>query len=219
MGFKKSFAAVVLAVSMIVGSVGTASAATSPATAPAAKAYIDNNKKDHSESVVVSKINTKGTAGTVTKVTAKSGKYKDETKLSTARNAKGKKVPITVVGDGKKGVFATKSGKKITKVIIASKKQVTVKANAFKSSKVKNLTIAGKVSFKKNAFKGTGNKTVTIKIGLKKASSVTVVKGAFNGLSSKSKVTVSKSKMSAAEFKKLSSKLKKAGFKGTIVRK
>ena len=219
MGFKKSFAAAVLAVSMIVGSVCSAAAATSPSKAPAVKNYIDYNKQDHSKTMVVSKIDSKGTVGNTVRVKAKSGKNNDETKLSIARNAQGKKVPITVVGDGKTGVFSTKDGRKVTKVIIGSSKQITVKANAFKRSNVKKLTLAGRVNIKKDAFKGTSYKPVIIQIRLKKASSVTVTKGSFNGLSSKATIVVQKSKMSAAEFKKLSSKLKKAGFKGRILRR
>lgn len=218
MGFKKGFAAVLTAVCVTLTGV-SAFAATSPSKAPAATNYVDTNKQDHEETTVVSVINTNGTAGTVTKITANSGKNQDATVLKVARNASGKKVPITVVGDGKKGVLASKAGKKVTKVKIASKSKVTVKAYAFKSSKVKKFTIAGKVSIKKNAFKGTGKKNPTIAVQVKKASDVSLAKGAFNGLNSKAKVVVSKSKMSSKEFKKLTKKLKSAGFKGTIVRK
>ena len=187
MGFKKGFAAVIAAVCVTLTSV-SAFAATSPSKAPAAKNYVDTNKKDHSETTVVSAINTKGTAGTVTKVTTNGGKNHDATVLKVARNASGKAVPITVIGDGKKGVFASKAGKKVKKVTISSKSKVTVKAYAFKSSKVKKITISGKVSIKKNAFKGTGKKNPTIAIKVKKASNVSVAKGAFSGLNSKAKV-------------------------------
>ena len=219
MGIKKSIAAVVLAASMMLGSL-SASAATSPSKPAEATTYVDKNTKDHKNSTVVSNVNKKGTAATVTKAYANNTKSgSNGVVISTARNAKGKKVPVTYFGNGKTGVFATKKGNKVTKVNFQSKKTVVIKAQAFAKSKVNTVRVKGKVSIKKNAFKDTKVKNATIRSYVKKASSVTAAKGAFTGLSKSAKVIVSKKSMSKAEFKKLSKKLKKAGFKGTIVRK
>ena len=76
-------------------------------------------------------------------------------------------------------------------------------------------------TIKKNAFKGTKATKVKITISGKKrkASAFSFSKGAFNGLSKKSSIVVSKSTMTKKEFNKLKKKLQKAGFKGKITRK
>ena len=219
MGFKKTFAAIVLASSMLFATAASA-ATTSPVEPPAPTTYVDKNTAYHNGSTVVSTVNAKGTTATVTKAYANNNKSASKTvNLKNAKNAKGKAVPITVVGNGKTGILNTKKGKKVTTLKLSSKKKMTVKANAFKGSKIKKVIVNTKVSLKKNAFKSTGVKNPTITINVKKASYVTVAKGAFTGLNKKAKIVVSKKKMTSAQFKILKKKLVKAGFKGTITRK
>lgn len=219
MGFKKTFAAIVLASSMLFATAASG-ATTSPGKAPASKTYVDKNTEYHDNSTVVSAVNAKSTAATVTKAYANNNKSNAKTvTLKNAQNAKGKAVPITVVGNGKTGIFNSKKGKKVTTLKLSSKKKMTVKANALKGSKIKKVVVNTKVSLKKNAFKSTGVKNPTITINVKKASYVTVAKGAFTGLNKKAKIVVSKKKMTSAQFKVLKKKLVKAGFKGTITRK
>ena len=221
MGMKRVLASV-LAAAMIFGCAVTASAADSPVKPDkTATTYTDKNAKDHNKKVITSTVSKK--AVTVVKVTSNKRKGKSATTVvfKVARNKKNKKVAITNLGNKKKGIFDSKKGRRIKKVYIASKKKVTINKNAFKGSKVTNLYVKSKLNVKKNAFKGTKVKNLKIKIyGPKKtAKSYTFAKGAFKGLSSKAKVTVSKKTMTKKQFKKLAKKLRKAGFKGKIVRK
>lgn len=228
MGIKKKVMAVVLIAAMTMSSALTVSAASSPTKGN--KSYntatkTDSNKQDHINKTVTSKLgsNTKvPTSATVVSVKSKAkGKKITSVVLRSARNKNNKVVAITKVGTGKKGVFNSKSGRRITHVRIASSKKVTVSKIAFKGSKVKKLILEGKTVISKNAFNGTKvkNLKITISGSKKKASAFTFKKGAFKGLNKKAKVIVSKSTMTKKEFKKLQKKLKAAGFAGTIVRK
>ena len=216
MCFKKRVLAVVLAAATIMGSVVSASAATSPTKPTPAVDKYDKNKVDHPNNYVISKLTKK--SATVTKVQAlKNTKGGRGVIIAYARaksnNKKAKKLPIVAIASK---AFNTKKGRIVTNVTIKSTKQVTVKANAFYGSKVQKIVVRSKIKFNKNAFKGTKVKNLKISINLKKATSVTAVKGAFNGLKG-TKVYVNK-KMSKAQFNKLKAKLVKAGFKGTIKR-
>ena len=130
-------------------------------------------------------------------------------------------VPAIQVGDGTHGVMNSKKGQKIkTFAINNGDNLVTFKKYAFKGSKASKVKVNGQKSkFEKNAFKGT--KKANAKIYLKKAKTakdITVAKGAFNGLNNKSTIYVSKKNMSKKEYNKLVKKLRKAGYKGKIVR-
>ena len=144
------------------------------------------------------------------------------TVIGKSKDEKGTEVPIDEIGNGKKGVFHTKTGQKIEQVKVkGSSNTVTINPYAFKKSKVKKLELYNKkTQIKKNAFKGTKQKKIAIYLkNAKKASDVQVTKGSFTGLDKGAKIVVSKSKMSASEFNKLVKKLKTAGFTGQIVRK
>ena len=81
-------------------------------------------------------------------------------------------------------------GRIITRVTVKSSADiVTIKANAFKKSKVKTLKLNSKKTIiNKNAFNKTKTKNVKIYVNGK----LTVKKGAFKGLNSKAKIIVSK---------------------------
>ena len=213
MKMKKMVAAVLAAVMTmsVAGNALAAEAKASP-TKPAIDGYIDSNTQDHKGNTVVSEINKDEANATKAEYTGSEGKtvwFKD------ARNSNNELVPITSVGNGKKGVFNSKKGRKITKAIFASSKNTVVKKLAFKGSKVKTVSVTGeKVTFSKNAFKGTKQKKITLQIKTKKASSVKLKKGAFNGLT---KVTVKG--LSKKEYNKLLKAAKKAGIKTSIFKK
>jgi hypothetical protein len=218
MGFRKRMIAAFLAGAMVIGSAFSGAAATTSPTSgqqttkTAKYPYTDKNTRDHEVMQVVSKVTSKS-AAKVTAVKPVKGKTTIGIVLKQARNSIGKTVPITSVGDGKKGVFKST---KIIRARISSKKTVTVNANAFKGSKIKKLFIYSKVKFKKNAFKGTKVKNPVITITAKKAKYVTAAKGAFTGLNAKAKIKVKG--MNATQLKALQKKLKKAGFKGKVVK-
>ena len=229
MGFMKKSLAIVLVVVMTFGVAMTAFAAGSPNVGPDSKdvnpayddaKHIDNNTQDDAGNKVSSIINDSKNTATLYKVTSITGEsgYKTVT-VNTAQNKDNQKVTITKIGDGKNGVFNSKSGQKVTTVKVQSDAKVTVSAKAFKGSKVKKIEVSSqKVSIKKNAFNGTKKKNPTITFsGAKKASDITVSKGAFNGLNEKAKIVVKG--MSKKEFNKLKAKLEKAGFTGKITRK
>ena len=140
--------------------------------------------------------------------------------IGTAHDENNNEVTDITIGDGTNGVLDNKNGQKIiTLQIDNGSKKVIIKANALKNSKVTKVIIKGQKSkFEKNVFKGTKKKTCRIYLkGAKKAKDVSIAKGAFNGLGKNSKVYLSK-KMDKKEYKKLVNKLRKAGFKGKIVR-
>ena len=227
MGTFKKVMAILLVMTIALSLMVTASAAGSPTTAPKNPGYDasskkDTNTRDHHDNTVVTKINK--TSKVVVKITGKNSNTRSKiVTLKYARNKDNKKVAITTIGDGKTGVFNTKAGRRVTKVLVKSTaKSVVLSAYAFKGSKVKSLAItSSKVTFKKNTFKGTKTKNPTIIISgsKKKASAFTFKKGAFSGLSNKAKIVVRKNTMTEAQFKKLVKKLKTAGFSGKIVRK
>ena len=205
MGITKRMLALMMVVVMCFGSVLCVSAAGSPTGGNTP--YLDKNTKDHNKKTTVT---SKVTSKAATVIKAEAGKSKGVL-FSIARDKNGKAVNITVIGDGKKGVFNNKKGKKITAAKIGSKaKKVIVKKLAFKGSKVKKLTVTSKkVQIDKNAFKGTKAKTLTLKV--KKASQLTLKKGCFKGLK---KIIIKGAKK--AQKKKIKKALKKAGFKGKI---
>lgn len=215
MGITKKLLALMLVVVLGLGCAFTVSAASSPsggnddqkkeATYPST----DKNSKDHVNKTVTTNV-TSPTSATVTKV-ATNSKKNNTVEFEAARNSAGDKVNITVIGNGKKGVFDSKKGRKVKKAIIKSKaSKVIVKAKAFKGSKIKTIKVTSKlVVFNKNAFKGTKQKTVTLRA--KKASSLKFDKGSLKGLK-----TIKIKGCSKAEKKKIKKALKKAGFKGKI---
>ena len=224
MRMKKMMAAVLAAVMMMSTAGSTLAApspvtpptpttptATTPAATPSVDGYIDNNTKDHTANEVVSVIN-KDLATVLTATST--GSEGKQLALSVATNSKGESVPITVIGDGKKGVFNSKKGRKVTTVQLSSANAVLVKKLAFKGSKVKTIKINTDVTLSKNSFKGTKQKKVTLSFKTKKASSLTLKKGALKGLK---KVTVKG--LSKAEYKKLLKKAKKAGIKTSIFKR
>lgn len=214
MGLKKRVLAAILASAMVLSTAVTAFAAGSPANADYnTETKADENTQDHTGNEVVTKVTKK--AATVVKVTG-DGENAEDVVLKIARDKNNKKKAITVIGDGKKGVFDSKAGRKVKTVRVKSSKKVTVKAKAFKGSKVKKLLSTSKIKFNKNAFKGTKVKALRITVYAKKASRISFVKGSFTGLSNKAKFVVKG--MSKTEFKKLKKALKAAGFKGKIAR-
>lgn len=242
MGIKKKVMAAILTAVVVVSSTMSAwAAAPSPTKAPlpatgtknksfrADDSGLDYNRQDHINKVVVTKVtpmtknpaNAKAILKTV-KADSK-GEKREGVVFSWARNADNRAVNITQIGDGTHGIFNSKAGRRVKRVRVASKaKRVTFVKYAFKKSKIKKIVLQSKrVTFNKNVFKGTGQKNVLIRVsGAKnKASNYSFRKGAFNGLSKKSKVVVNKKTLTNKEFKKLKKKLKNAGFKGKIVRK
>ena len=180
---------------------------------PSIDGYIDINTQDHSGNTVTSQI--KSDEGTVIKAERTSGGSGDPVILKVARNSNNKQVPITAVGDGKKGVFNSKKGRKITTVHFNSNKDIVVKNYAFKGSKVKIIKIdGGTVIFHKYAFKGTKQKKITIRFKTKKASSLKLKKGSLKGIT---KVTVKG--LSKKEYKKLLKAAKKVGIKSSIFKR
>lgn len=215
MGIKKRVMAAIMVGVLTLSSAFTVSAASSPTEAPAEQSE-DPNTVDHLEGKkVTSDVNTKTNTATVKSVkSSEDAEVKNAVVINNARDSVGNKVPITSVGTGKKGVF----DKIITRVTVKSQaSNVTFKAKAFKGSKVKTLKLNNKkTTIKKNAFNGTKAKNVKIYVNNGK---LVAKKGAFKGLSSKAKIIVSKKAYSKKAFKKLKKALKKAGFKGKIVRK
>ena len=223
--------ATVLASTMLMSTALTASAAGSPTTAPKNEGFdtntrVETNVKDHHDNYVEAKQSKDVTKITV--LTAGAERDKLDTAaartltLTYARNKNNKKVQITHVGDGKKGVFDRTRGYVVKTVKLQSQaKSVAIQKVAFKGSKVERLVVrTKKLTIKKDAFKGTKVKNLKIVIGGSKklASAFKFYKGCFNGLSSKSRIKVLSTAMSGAEFKLFKKKLKYAGFKGTIVR-
>ena len=224
MGFMKRMAALLLILVMSFALVLDASAAGSPTTGPETQVEnpgydtatdLDTNTQDHNRTTVTTEV--KSDAATVKKVESED-RY---VTLEVARDQNNEAVSITKIGDGSNGVFSSKSGQKITSVTISSDKKVTLNTKAMRKSKVSKIVVKSrKIKIYKDAFNGTKQKKVKIYLkGSKKASDVTLAKGAFKGLSKDSQIIVSKKSMSASQFKKLVKKLVAAGFTGKIVRK
>jgi hypothetical protein len=227
MGYLRRAIAVLLVIAMML--CVSAFAASSPSTAPVNPGYnptsdVDTNTQDHPGAIVSSTVSSDntGTAPATAEVIAITGDAPKATvEISTARDDKNNAVPVTVIGDGTNGVFDSTAGRNVTVLQVATPTVVTINTKAFTNSKVKNLNVSSpQLVIKKNAFKKTKTKNATIKLnGAKKASDVSTVKGAFNGLNKKAKIYVNSANMSKKEFNKLKKKLRKAGFKGTIKRK
>ena len=209
---RKLFAALLVA-AFTAGAAFTASAATaSPVKGNEsfdAATNTDKNTADYKNAEVQSVV--KGSSAAVK--TVKSVDTKNPAKtvtLTIARDAQNKAINITAIGNGSAGVFNSKAGRVVTKLVIKSKaKKVTIKKNAFKKSKVKTIVIkksVKKVQINKNAFKSTKAKKLTL--SLSKASQLTVKKGALKGLK---KITIKGA--SKKQRSKIIKKLVKAGFK------
>ena len=233
MGFFRKVMAVALVLAMVFSLVATCGAAGSPTDGPVSgdtnpgydeATDIDSNTQDHINKTVKTKVNSE-TSAVVQSVSSKAGAKSAKTVvIRVARDEDNKEVPITRLGNGTKGVFNSKKGRVVTQVQVKTAAPTfTIAKAAFKGSKVKTIRLmnAKKTVIKKNAFKGTKATKVKITISGKKrkASAFSFSKGAFNGLSKKSSIVVSKSTMTKKEFNKLKKKLQKAGFKGKITRK
>ena len=173
--------------------------------------YIDENTIDHTGNMVVSRIN--NDQGTVLRAEY-TGSEGDTLILQKARNSIGEAVPITTIGDGKNGILNSKKGRKITRTKLYSEESMVVEKRAFKGSKVKYIKIGSNVTIKENAFKGTKQKKITIRFMTKKASSLNMKKGAFDGIT---KVTVKG--LSKNEYNKLLKSAQKAGIKTDIFKR
>ena len=195
MGFKKRVIAIALATAVVFGSAFTAFAATDSATtAPTTTSGTEETKTHNDNGVIanakneVTKVTAEGTSAAAKSVTLKT--YADK--------------PIVAIN---KNAF---KGSVITKVNVASTKNVTIKAKAFNKSKVKKLVVSGKkVTIKKNAFKGTKAKKLTLNV--KNVKKLSLKKGAFKGLK---KITIKGA--SKKQKAKIIKAIKKAGFNGTI---
>ncbi len=225
MSFIRKLMAAVLILAMTFGLVVVGNAATSPSEVvePANPGYdpaTDTDTETGDGSTVVYKVGDP----TVTVLSVERLPAYPSTKsvyLQNARNKDNKKVAVTTIGDGKKGVFDSKYGRKFKRVIVKGVTSVTINKNAFKGSIVTKVELRNqKTKFKKGAFTGTKKTKVEIELkGAKTASDVTVSKGAFDGLDKYSVIYVKKSNMSKAEFNKLVAKLRKAGYTGKFIRK
>lgn len=213
--------AVLLVLAMSLSLVFSASAATtSPSTAPTTntefdtKTGIDNNKQNHTEGTEVDTV-VEATGATTIKVTTTNDRFV----LGNARDAQNVEKPITQIGDGTKGILADGGESALYVTVQSTAPEVVIASNAFAGSNLKRLTLKSKnVKIQKGAFSGSKRKNTVIRVtGAKKAKQLSVAKGAFAGLNKKAKISVGK-QMSKKEFKKLKKALKKAGFKGKIVR-
>ena len=209
----KRMMAALLAAAMVMGSALTATAAATSSTKDGdTSSVVDPNSNDHTGNTVTSDVKN-GTA-TVTKCTSDGSDEGKAVEFKVAEDpATKQKVDITVIGDGKKGVFDSKAGRKVTSMNVNSAAStVTIKKNALKGSKIKTIKVATKkLVVKKGAFNKTKQKKIVIKFVGKKSGALTVKKGSLKGLT---KITVKG--LSKKEFKKVKKKLQKAGFKGTI---
>lgn len=144
---------------------------------------------------------------------------KDNVTLNGGKDKDNNPVSLVYVGDGENSAFGNKTGQNVVKVTIESKKKVTIKKNAFSKSKVKKIVCKNqKTKIQKDAFKGTAQASVKMDFTkATKSTDIQVEAGSFNGLGKNAEIHVSW-KMSWSEFKKLRTKLQKAGFKGKITR-
>ena len=225
MCYIKKILAGVLILAMMLGLVVAGEAASSPSVVPTpANPNYDpatGNDTETAQNGVQVIFHIDGDTSTIIDVHPVEGSNGTSVNAYGGYDADGNYTPATQVGDGEHGVMDSKPGQQITTFEVTSgDSEVTINSYAFKGSKVKKVKIHGrKVKFNKNAFKGTKQKTVSIYLKqVKKASDVSVAKGAFKGLSSKSKIYVSKKNMSKKEYNKLVKKLRKAGFKGKVIR-
>ena len=206
MGIKKVLA-MVLAATVLFGSVSVSAATSSQSSYNPATGMDEKNTQMHENAEVTSKINAAGTEAEVVNA-SRTAKTTGNVVLDEALGPKGA-VPITAV---KAGAFKPESGKKaVTVIVVKSKKQVKFAANALKDSKVKKIVVknAKSVKLAKNALKG-GQKKVKIYFSTKSAAknfkySTKSFKGA--------KVTISGTKAAkkTATYKKLKKNAKKLG--------
>ena len=233
MNIKKRLMALVLTVAMVltmalpVFAASTKSPDVGPETDPANRTYnvtdeIDNNTQDHGNAVVVrTVVNSKKVE--VLSITNSAGvkPSTDFVSFNVARDINNVKQPIQTIGNGTKGVFDSQKGRVIKTALVSSKaSKVTIAANAFKGSNIQTLKLQSKkITVSANAFKGTQVKNAKIYLmgpQRRTAADVTISKGSFSGLSKTSVFTVTKDTMNWAEYQKLRSKLRSAGFPGII---
>ena len=148
----------------------------------------------------------------------------DSVKPVTKSDVKTSVGTVDVKKDGTAAIDAIKATSKKTVTVASTvtvngvKYKVTkIDANAFKNcKKVTKVTLPATVTtISKNAFAGA-KKLTTVTLKVTKA--ITVKKGAFKGLNTK-KITIKVSKkMNAKQLKKFKTILKKAGFKGKVVK-
>lgn len=137
----------------------------------------------------------------------------------------GNKVKVDTTKGGNAGISSIASNKKSVtvpatiKVGKVSYKVRVIRAGAFaKATKATKVTIPASVkSIQKNAFKGAKN-LKTVRLNISKANQIKVNKGAFKGLKT-AKMTIKVNKnMSKKALNNLKRALKKAGFKGKVVK-
>ncbi|MBQ3392591.1 MAG: hypothetical protein IJG52_04165 [Lachnospiraceae bacterium] len=219
-------AAMVLTTALPVFAASTKSPDVGPETEPANKTFviatdIDNNQQDHNKQVVVRTLVTSSKVE-VQNITHGVGKKPASfVSFNVARDKDNVKHAIQTIGNGKTGVFNSAKGRCVTTAVVNSgASKVTIASNAFVGSKVKTLKLQSKkITVAANAFKGTQEKNAKIYLmgpQRRTAADVTVSKGSFSGLSKTSVFTVTKSTMNWAEYQKLRSKLRSAGFPGII---
>lgn len=165
---------------------------------------------------------TLGTAATAGAATASPATSVTAVAASNVKASNGAKVDTNKNGTATVKAVKKTNSKSVTvastvKVNGVSYKVTVIGAKAFANAKkATKITLPATVkTISKNAFKGAKKvKTITLK-GKK---SITVKKGAFNGVNTK-KVTIKvNKKMSKKELKKLKKALKKAGFKGKVTK-
>lgn len=223
MNIKKRLMAVILTAALVMSFAVPALAAKSPANPGYdTKTNLDVNTQDHENKTVTSRVST-NSAVVQDCVTGSSGADRDYVRLTVARTKTNAKKDITHIGNGTKGVFDSKTGRAVKTVKVDSAaKQVKILSNAFKGSNVNNIKLQSKkIVIQKNAFSGTKvkNPLIVINGSKKTAASFAFADGAFNGLSSSARICVSSKTMTQAEFLKLRTKLRNAGFTGKIYRK
>ena len=146
-------------------------------------------------------------------------------KNETVTQKNGNQLKVDTTKGGNAGISSIKSNKKSVTVPSTIKvgkvtyKVQVIRANAFaKATKATKVSIPASVkSIQKNAFKGAKN-LKTVRLNISKANQIKVNKGAFKGLKT-AKMTIKVNKnMSKKALNNLKRALKKAGFKGKVVR-
>ena len=150
---------------------------------------------------------------------------KDPVKQDTTVSTGGNKLDVDTTKGGNAGISSIKSNKtsvSVPKTVTVNGVKYTVRvirANTFaKATKATKVSIPASVkSIQKNAFKGAKN-LKTVRLNISKANQIKVNKGAFKGLKT-AKMTIKVNKnMSKKALNNLKRALKKAGFKGKVVR-
>ncbi len=146
-------------------------------------------------------------------------------KNETVTQKNGNQLKVDTTKGGNAGISSIKSNKKSVTVPSTIKvgkvtyKVQVIRANTFaKATKATKITVPSTVNvIQKNAFKGA-KKLKTLRLNISKANQIKVKKGAFAGLNT-NKMTVKVNKnMSKKALNNLKKALKRAGFKGKVVR-